>query len=125
MKSESTITAELMSQSRLPVGMWEVKITKSNAIPFAGFADHQISSLLKARKQRLNYKIQDVGIARKPFDGFTVEKSPAWCILCYPSPMAPGYTAYAVDVIDWYQERRTCGRKSITKERAKELGKEI
>lgn len=122
MKSESTITAELMSQSRLPVGVWEVK-RGITAIPFTDFADHQIRSLLKARKQRFNYKIQDVGIARKPFDGFTVEKSPAWCILCYPTPH--GYVAYAVDVLDWYQERRTCGRKSITKERAEELGREI
>lgn len=122
MKSESTITAEIMSQNRMPVGVWEVKRTTGKSISFTDFADHQILALVKARKQKFAYKIQDVGVAKKPFDGFSVEKFPAWCILCYPSPTPPGYTAYAVDVLVWYNERRICGRKSITEERARALG---
>ena len=125
MKLEKKITAELMCENRLPEGCWEVKRTTGKSISFSAFADHQINYLLKAKKQTLNIKIRDIGVARKEFDGMTFKKSPAWCICCYPSNNKKGYTAYAIDILDWYNERRTCGRKSLTEEQAKTLGFEI
>lgn len=122
MKTESVITAELMKANRLPVGIWEVKKTNTTSIPFAGFADHQVASLMKAKHQRLNIKIRDVGVHQKNVDGMTFEKSPSWCICCYPANNKDGYVAYAIDIDDWYQERRTGSRKSLTEERAKKLG---
>jgi len=123
MKLESKITAELQSQNRLPVGAWEVKRTTNNSLPFKSFAQHQIDSLLKAKRSRLNVKIRDAGVFKKPFDGLTLEKTPAWCVCCYPE--GKGYTAYAIDIEVWYLERRTCGRKSMTKERASQLGEKL
>ena len=125
MKLESKITAELMKQNRLPIGAWEIKRTKGNTIPFSAFAEHQISNLIKACKQRLNIKIRDVGVARKEFDGVTLDHSPSWCVCCYPEENKDGYVAYAIDVLDWYNERRTSGKKSISKERAEQLGTQI
>lgn len=122
MKTESVITAELMKANRTPLGCWEIKKSNTNSIPFAGFRDHQIAYLMKAKHQRLNIKIKDVGVARKEFDGMTFEKSPAWCVCCYPADNKDGYNCYSIDVDDWYNERRTCGRKSLTEDRAKELG---
>lgn len=122
MKLENKITAELMAQNRLPPVSWEVKRTVKGALAFAAFAGHQISNLMKSKHQRLNIKIRDVGVARKEFDGLTLEKVPSWCICCYPANNKDGYMAYAIDIDVWYQERRTCGRKSLTEERAKELG---
>lgn len=122
MKLENVITAELMASNRLPDGAWEVKRTVSNSLAFSAFSDHQINRLLKVRKQTFHYKIQDVGKSRKPFDGFTMTKQPAWCVCCYPSNTPPGYTAYAIDILVWYDERRICGRKSLIEARAKELG---
>lgn len=122
MKTESVITAELMRANRTPVGIWEVKKTNTNSIPFSGFADHQVASLMKAKHQRLNIKIRDVGIHQKNVDGMTFEKSPSWCLCCYPADNKDGYNCYSIDIDDWYNERRTCGRKSLTEERAKQLG---
>ena len=122
MKLEAKITAELMAEDRLPIGAWEVKRTTTNALPFAAFATHQIESLFRTKLQRLNVKIRDAGVFKKPFDGLTLEKSPAWCICCYPDKNRKGYMAYAIDIEMWFKERHTCGRKSITKERADEIG---
>lgn len=77
MKLENEITSILEKEDRLPVGCWEVKRTVGKAIPFSGFADHQIASLMKAKHQRLHVKIRDVGRHKKHFDGMTFEKSPA------------------------------------------------
>lgn len=125
MKLESKITAELMAANRLPPISWEVKRTVGKSIPFSSFADHQITNLMKSKHQRLNIKIKDVGVARKEFDGLTLEKVPSWCVCCYPADNRDGYNCYAIDIDDWYQERRTCGRKSLTEERASELGTHI
>ncbi|HCC04972.1 TPA: hypothetical protein DEP58_01540 [Patescibacteria group bacterium] len=126
MKLEKKITAELMRDNRLPEGCWEAKRTTGKSIPFSAFADHQINNLLKAKKQVLNIKIRDIGVARKEFDGITFKKSPAWCICCYPSNTVKcGYTAYAIDILDWYNERRTCGRQSLTEKQAQNIGFEI
>jgi hypothetical protein len=125
MKTEAVITSDLMKEDRLPVGAWEVKVTKLKSLAFNKFLDHQIKYLMKATNQRLNIKIRDVGKAKKQFDGVTFHMSPAWCVCCYPSTNKKGYVAYAIDVLDWYQERRTCGRKSLTEKRASEIGDEI
>jgi len=125
MKLENKITAILMKENRTPVGCWEIKRTVGNTIPFSGFADHQIAFLMKAKHQRLNVKIKDVGVARKEFDGVTFEKSPAWCVCCYPSDKKHGFVSYSIDIDVWYNERRTSGKKSISSERASELGEEI
>jgi hypothetical protein len=125
MKLESEITAELMRANRVPVGCWEVKRTIGLSLAFSSFVTHQIGFLLKAKHQRLNIKIKDVGIARKEFDGMTFEKSPAWCICCYPANNKDGYNCYSIDVDIWYNERRTSDRKSLIEKRAIELGIKI
>jgi hypothetical protein len=125
MKLEKKITAELMQQDRLPIGVWEIKRTVGNSLPFNAFAEHQIHFLMKVKHQKLHLKIRDVGVAQKQFDGATFKKYPAWCICCYPVNNKCGYSAYAIDIDEWYNERLTCGRKSLTKERAKEIGVEI
>ena len=122
MKLENKITAILEKENRLPVGCWEVKRTTGNSIPFSSFANHQIESLMKAKHQRLNVKIRDVGRHLKNFDGMTFEKSPAWCVCCYPFNNKQGFIAYSIDIDVWYNERRTSGKKSLSLERAKELG---
>lgn len=125
MKLEKDITSILEKEDRLPVGCWEVKRTVGRTLLFSEFANHQIESLMKAKHQRLHIKIRDVGRHKKNFDGMTFEKSPAWCICCYPEDVKHGFVAYSIDIDVWYNERRTCGKKSLSKERAKELGFEI
>ena len=122
MKLESKITAELMATNRTPPVAWEVKRTIGKSIPFSAFADHQIANLMKSKHQRLNIKIKDVGVARKEFDGMTLEKVPSWCICCYPAENKDGYNCYSIDIDVWYNERRTCGKKSLNEERASLLG---
>ena len=76
---------------------------------------------------KVNKSFADLfGYTCKEFDGITFKKSPAWCICCYPSNTVKcGYTAYAIDILDWYNERRTCGRQSLTEKQAQNIGFEI
>jgi hypothetical protein len=120
--NEAKLTALLMKEQRMPFGLWEVKITKGKSIPFSGFSNEQITVLMRAKHQRYDYKIRDTSLDKMRVDGFTFIKSPSWCICCYPAENRDGYNAYAIDIDVWYQERRTCGRKSLTEERAIELG---
>lgn len=125
MKLEKDITALLMKQDRIPIGCWEVKRTAGKSIPFTDFAEHQIRNLMKASHQTLHIKIKDVGVARKEFDGITFFRYPAWCVCCYPAQNKDGFNAYSIDIDTWYNERRTCGRKSLTEQRANELGQKL
>jgi len=104
---------------RIPVGVWEVKCSQPlhpDRIYYKQFAAHQITRLLQSKHQRFVYKLRDEGKSQKPFDGFTVEKSPAWCVLVY------GKDAYAVDVDVFYKYCMREGNKSVTYENAKKLG---
>ena len=84
---------------RIPVGVWEVKLAQPahpDRIYYKQFAKHQISKLLQAKHQKFTYKIRDEGVSQKPFDGITVEKCPAWCVLVY------GADVYCVDIDTFY-----------------------
>jgi penicillin-binding protein-related factor A (putative recombinase) len=99
---------------------WEAKITKKDSILYTALKPHQEEKLLKAERA-YGEKIADVGYAQKPFDG--------WVLV----------GAKAVVIVIFYKERKTIvveipirawvdecydngGRKSLTKERALEIG---
>lgn len=119
-KREQSWTSKNME--KLPLGLWEIKLAQPahpDRIYYKQFASHQISSLLKAKHQRLIYKIRDEGISQKICDGFTVEKSPAWCVLVY------GKNAYAVDIDVFYNFCMREGNVSVKEPDAIRLGTSV
>jgi hypothetical protein len=119
--NEAKLTAKLMREQRMPHGIWEVKFTKGKSIPFSGFSNEQLMVLMRAKHQRFDYKIRDTSLDKMRVDGFTFIKSPAWCICCFPVTENE-YNSYAIDIDDLYEERRTCGRKSLTENMAVRIG---
>lgn len=101
---------------------WEAKITKTNRIPFSCLMDHQEESLL-ASERVLGEKIEDSGIRRKPFDGFVLYKATALFIAIYFLPRQT--EIYEIPIRSFLEEKYKSGNKSLTKERASEIGKLI
>lgn len=94
---------------------YELKISKSNRLPFNRLLDHQRVALQKAKHGTLCYKIPDSGMALKPFDGFCLTQVPSMVGIMF-------YTArgenriYMVDIDDFVYESTLSA--SITRERA-------
>jgi len=101
--------------------VYELKFTKERSLPFNAVMEHQLAALYTAKHGRLPYKIADVGIARKPCDGFMVAGSNAVVGIMYY--LTRGCKEFFIIVIELYlNEKETSKRKSLTVGRAREIG---
>ncbi len=94
-------------------GAFELKLTKTDSIPFSAVKPHQIAALKAAKHGVLAYKIADVGLAQKPFDCFCFAGVPAFVVIQFPG------AAYGIDVDVFTEESRISDRRSLTEERAR------
>jgi hypothetical protein len=99
---------------------WEAKITKSNTMNFSCLAPHQEESLLVAERS-FGYKIPDSGISKKGFDGFVLYRATALFIAIYYIPHKT--EIYEIPIRAFLKEKYESGKKSLSKERAREIGK--
>lgn len=102
--------------------VWEAKFTRTRRIAFNSLANHQEASLLQAERY-FSHKLADVGIALKPFDGFILYKATVFFIAIYFSKNKT--EIYEIPIRSLLREKYTSGNKSLTKERAKEIGRLI
>lgn len=112
--------------------VYELKIEKGNAMPFARVYDHQIIGLRQAKYAGLYHKIADTTVpfggrmvrARfskpKPFDCMIVTKAEAYVVILFYVPRQEK-RVYFIDVDVWIQEKATSSRKSLTQKRAGEI----
>lgn len=121
--TEATFTARIMKQYQsLPNDSgFEVKLTKTNSIPFSAVREHQIHNLLTAEKFGLCYKIRDTGKNQKPCDFIKVHHG--WVVAIYWQPKVKHY--YLIAINDWFSEMQSSKRKSLTESRAEEIGKKM
>lgn len=107
--------------AKFPRGIaWEAKYTRGRRISFKELSAHQEEKLLQA-KRGFAYKIPDTANGgRKPFDGVFM-KGDAVVIVIFGNRKF----AYAIGIWDWCNEAYGSGDKSITKERAAEIGRHI
>ncbi len=100
---------------------FELKITKTNSIPFSAVKDHQIRWLYAVKHGVVPYKIADVGYDQKPFDGFAMAGEEAViCIMFYTRGTRE---FYMIDIDVFMTEMRDSVRRSLTEERAREIGR--
>lgn len=126
--NESEFTKKIMYESgTLPVGLYEVKVTKDGRLPFSRLLSHQHDALLRAKHEGLRYKLRDEsftdaqGVKRgsqKPADFFVLRNFPAWVVVAY----LPAKCFYKIDIDDWCREVETSQEKSLTEARASEIG---
>lgn len=102
---------------------FEAKICKEKSLPFSAVADHQWRNLYhtKHASTPINFKISDFSPEQKPFDGFQLFQTNAYIVIFwYQHRGDKRFTM--IDIDDWLNEVNTSSRKSITFERASEIG---
>lgn len=122
-------------KSHLPESseVYELKICKGTSLPFSQVQPHQEQALLSAHGMGLFHKITDqpwikdrpyTFTAKKPFDCFALVGVKAFVVVWYyHKGKAKVFVKIPIDV--FIHERETCGRKSLTEQRAMEIGRPI
>lgn len=98
--------------------VWDAKFTRTNSIAFSCLSPHQEEKMVRAERA-FGYKIPDAGQAQKPFDGFSVAYAKAFIPIIFYQPRKT--VIYEILLGNFIHERETGKRKSLTKERAKEI----
>lgn len=100
----------------------EAKITKTNNLNFNCLMLHQEEGLLNAERC-LAFKEADVGPARKNFDITVLYKATSVLIAIYYIPHKT--EIYEIPIRSFLKEKYESNKKSLSKERAREIGKQI
>lgn len=101
--------------------VFELKICKEKSIPFSDVQPHQLANLKTAKRGILPHKIPDVGYDQKIFDIMCVSKVPAYVVIFFYQKRGDDEFVI-IDVDHFIDEMETSDRKSLTKERAEEVG---
>lgn len=97
---------------------FELKISRTGSLPFSSLAQHQSQALFHAKHGILPFKIPDVGF-QNPFDMFILAEVPAFVVVAF-HVKSPHF--YMIDIDIWLKEEQISDRKSLTEERAGEIG---
>lgn len=97
----------------------ELKIVKGNSLPFTAVQEHQIRNLKLVKHGGFGYKIPDAGYGQKPFDFFTL-RGDAFVVVMFYKRGQKEFIMIDVDVFE--KENAVSKRRSLTEERAKEIG---
>lgn len=101
---------------------WEAKFTRSNRINFDALMPHQEEKLFRSTRV-YGEKIADAGIMRKPFDGWVLFNAESYFIAIYFLPRET--EIYEISIRNFVDEKYQSSEKSLTKQRASEIGKRI
>ncbi len=93
-------------------GCFELKLAKTNSLPYSSVATHQIEGLLNAKHGTLVYKLPDVGY-QTPWDCICLSGVPAYVVVKFPSGVV-----YGIDIDDFIRQRDASTRKSLTEDEA-------
>ena len=113
--------------------VFELKICKLKSIPFDAVKKHQAEALHTAKYGFLYHKINDMPIFAgsktrftnpKPFDCFSISAANAYVVIWFYKPRKKKEMIW-IDIDEWLYEASTSDRKSLTEERAKEIGKTL
>lgn len=103
---------------------YELKQTPSTSLPFSDVKTHQLRALNIAHSSTsgLPYKISDQSLSFKPFDCFKLYKVPAYIVIMFRSRERNQKEFIIITINDFVNESKNSQRKSLTEERAKEIG---
>jgi len=101
---------------------WELKLTKTNRLPFSCLMPHQEKYLLQSRIA-ISFHPPDVGLSKKFFDGMAFCNAIPLIVAIYYRPRNAEF--YEIRLEDFINEKYTSKEKSLTRERANIIGKRI
>jgi hypothetical protein len=110
-----------LRHQNLPSAAFELKVSKTNSIPFSCTEEQQVPSLLGVKHGRLSYKIPDMDRTIKPFDFFQIVNGEAYMVVMFNYSLKQKQFVM-IDVDQWVAEEERSVRKSLTFERAVEIG---
>ena len=105
-------------------GFFELKLAKSNSLPFNSVKPHQIKALTQAQTKGIYHKISDSPWTQKftlpkPFDCFLLQSN-AYVVICWYIPRKPKLFTY-IPITAWLEQEATSPRKSLTKQEAEAI----
>ena len=103
----------------LVTAAFELKITNDKFIYFSRLEVHQKEALLAAKHSKIYHKIPDAG-DRNPFDCFILAQIPAYVVVFFYERGQKEFVM--VDIDSWVEEEKESKRKSLTEERARQIG---
>lgn len=98
----------------------EVKLTKTQSIPFSVLKDHQWRNLRACEIGQTVYKIPDTGNVQMPFDMVMLVKVPAYIAVQFYKRGEKKF--YLIPPLTWSEMRNKESRKSVTEEMLKRYG---
>jgi penicillin-binding protein-related factor A (putative recombinase) len=105
-----------------PSAVFELKRTLEDSLPFSAVADHQEDALEASINRSLYYKIPDDSIGLKPFDCFFLRNTLAYVVIGYGKQLK---SFVLIPIDEWKHEKKTSKRRSLTYERALQIGHEV
>lgn len=103
-------------------GAFELKIADGNSLSFSAVTPHQQDALYATKHGNLVYKIPDDGMAQRPFDCFMMVMVPAFVVVMFHAKQPDQKEFFMIDIDRWIEEATDSTRKSLTSERASEIG---
>lgn len=109
---------------------YELKICKDPSLPFNVVKPHQIEGLLKAENEALYHRVTDqpwtpqmqyAFTLKKPFDCLVLVKVKSYVVVWFYKPRKPKIFI-KIPIKAWVAEEGLSNRKSITEQRALEIG---
>lgn len=130
---QSLFTAHVRSHLPSQTEVYELKICKGSSMPFNQLQEHQEKALLQASQTGLFHKITDqpwikdrpyTFTSKKPFDCFALVGVKAFVVVWYYH-IRQAKVFIKIPIEEFIKERETCGRKSLTEQRAMEIGRPL
>lgn len=98
---------------------FELKLTKENSLQFSRLEEHQEISLLAAKNNQLCFKPPDTGY-QNPCDMMCIKNGGGYVVVQFYKKGNKEF--FMIDIDVWIKEREMSDRKSITEDRARDIG---
>lgn len=104
--------------------LFELKHSKTETLPFAAVKAHQIQNLLNAKHRKVFWKISDFSPEQKPADCFLIARAQGYLVISFTGKEDKNDTFIMIDIDNFVKEMGKSRRKSLTRARAREIGRE-
>jgi len=101
------------------LGYFELKQTKANSLAYNSLAEHQEDGLIAAKISGFRWKLSDADPRQKPFDYVSAPPMDSFVVIGWTDCFT------IIHMSSFERERNKKERKSIAKDRAKEIAMKI
>ncbi len=111
----------IQENTPLRSAVFELKICKLKSFAYSKIEEHQLEGLYDAKHSFSYHKLSDMSREKKPYDCYISIGVEAYLVVWFYHPRQPKEFIF-IDIDILLNEIKTSDRKSLTEERAKEIG---